>query len=210
MAATAGLERTPRVDRPTGDLQDRVIAALLRCICRWGLGRITVDDVAREAGVSRATLYRAFPGGRDVVFETVLRHELARLLADMTDSLEAADDLEDLVVTAHLDAARFLREHEALNAVLAREPELLMRALARHRLDPVLSVASAFLTPLLERFTSPARAAEGTEVAVRLFLSFCLTPSSVVDLTDAASVRRYVRTFVLPGLRPAPTPESRS
>jgi AcrR family transcriptional regulator len=42
----------------------RVVDAALRCLAREGLRGTTVDDIASDAGVSRATLYRAFPGGR--------------------------------------------------------------------------------------------------------------------------------------------------
>ena len=60
------------IDRPVGlsdPLETRVVDAMLECIGRWGLGKTTADDVARTAGISRATLYRTFPGGMDVVFD---------------------------------------------------------------------------------------------------------------------------------------------
>ncbi|HSP05013.1 MAG TPA: TetR/AcrR family transcriptional regulator, partial [Acidimicrobiales bacterium] len=47
--------------------EERIRTGALACIARTGITRTTVDDVVREAGVSRATLYRAFPGGKDVL-----------------------------------------------------------------------------------------------------------------------------------------------
>jgi AraC-like DNA-binding protein len=41
----------------------RIIDATLACLARHGTAKTTVDDIARQAGVSRATVYRAFPGG---------------------------------------------------------------------------------------------------------------------------------------------------
>ena len=59
--------------------------ATSRCTDRWGLDKVTIDDIARESGVSRATLYRIFPGGRDTLFEACRVYELdeffTRLLA---------------------------------------------------------------------------------------------------------------------------------
>ena len=51
--------------------ESRVLDAARRCVDRWGLGKLTIDDVATEAGVSRATLYRLFPGGMDVLFDAL-------------------------------------------------------------------------------------------------------------------------------------------
>ena len=45
----------------------RVAEALLRCVARWGLAKTTIEDLAREAGVSRATVYRLVPGGKQAV-----------------------------------------------------------------------------------------------------------------------------------------------
>src|SRR5262245_45253316 len=55
----------PPIDLTRGSLEDRILAATLRCLGKWGTVKTTLDDIAREAGCSRATVYRTFPGGKD-------------------------------------------------------------------------------------------------------------------------------------------------
>ena len=38
--------------------ETRVLDAAKSCCERWGLAKVTIEDIANEAGVSRATLYR--------------------------------------------------------------------------------------------------------------------------------------------------------
>ncbi len=45
------------------EVRERLLQATYDCVARWGLAKTTVEDAAREAGVSRATVYRYFPGG---------------------------------------------------------------------------------------------------------------------------------------------------
>src|SRR3954451_6642532 len=84
----------------------RIIEAALRCIARWGVGKTGLDDIAREAGVSRATVYRLFPGGKDTLLDAVLHHELARFFADLGDRLAEAVELDDLLVAGITTASR--------------------------------------------------------------------------------------------------------
>ena len=187
-------------------LEARLVDAMLECISRWGVAKTTADDIARAAGVSRATLYRAFPGGKDVAFDALLRHELARFFARVDGPLERADTLEDVLVIGAVEAADFLLHHEALGYVLEHEPERVLPAFAFQRFDGALAIATAFVTPHLSRFVPDhRRAAEGAEFVVRLLFSFAIDPSPMVDLTDPESVRRFVRTFVLPALTATPT-----
>ena len=72
-----------------GSPEERIIDATLRCIARWGVGKTTLDDAAREAGCSRATVYRLFPGGKDGLLDAVCRAELARFFVGLTGRLEA-------------------------------------------------------------------------------------------------------------------------
>ena len=52
-------------------VEDRVLDATERCCEKWGIAKVTVEDIAAESGVSRATIYRMFPGGKDVLFEAL-------------------------------------------------------------------------------------------------------------------------------------------
>ena len=55
-------------------MRERLLEAAYAVVARRGMARTTVEDVAREAGVGRATVYRWFPGGREqLVSETVKR-----------------------------------------------------------------------------------------------------------------------------------------
>ena len=200
MASTALIDGTRPVGR-AAELEQRIVTAMLDCIGRWGVAKTTADDIARAAGISRATLYRAFPGGKEVAFEAVLRHETARFFETVNARLDEAEALEDVVVIGLVEAARFLRHHEALHYLLAHEPERVLPAFAFHRLERSLVVATAFTAPHLRRFVADDdAAATDAEWIVRILLSYAIDPAPAVDLTDEPAVRRFVRTYVLPSL----------
>ena len=46
-------------------LNDVILDATKVAIERWGVERLTINDVCDAAKISRATLYRAFPGGKE-------------------------------------------------------------------------------------------------------------------------------------------------
>lgn len=182
-------------------LEARVVDAMLECIGRWGLAKTTADDIARSAGISRATLYRAFPGGKDVAFDAVVRHETTRFFTTVTARLDSAAALDDLLVIGIVEAARFLQGHRALGYVLAHEPERVLPAFTFDRLEHTLAVATAFAAPHLARFIADREAASAdAEWVVRILLSYALNPSPTLSLTDDASVRRFVTTYLMPAL----------
>ncbi len=201
MSPLAGIDRTAPFAPAVDEVDTRVLEAMLDCIARWGIAKTTADDIARAAGISRATLYRMFPGGMDVAFDALLRHETARFFGTVTDQLDDAVTLEDLLVIGITEAARFLADHEALAYVLAHEPERLLPASALHRPDHTLAIAAAFVSPHLRRFVADDAVAEAhAEWVVRMVLSYALNPSPTLELTDARSVRRFVATYLLPAL----------
>ena len=183
----------------------KVIEAALRCIARWGVAKTTLDDIAREAGCSRATVYRLFPGGKDALIDDVAEAELGRFFEDVARCLAAADSLEDLLVDGITCAARFLDSHAALQFLLAHEPETVLPRICFAPVDRVLGTVRAFGAPYLERWVGPEEAPRAAEWVARLVLSYTLSPADDVDLADPESVRSLVRSFVLPGLV-APVP----
>ena len=183
-------------------LEERIVDAALRCIARWGVGKTTLDDVAREAGCSRATVYRAVPGGKDGLIETVVRTEAFRFFAALAERLDAVADqgLEELLVTGMSEAGHRFSTHPALQYLVANEPEAVVPRLAFGEMDRVLRTATSFAAPWVARYLPAEQASRVAEWAARILLSYASCPAEGFDLGDEASVRNLVRTFVLPGL----------
>jgi len=201
MTAIALVDQLPAAPEP-GSPTERIVDATLRCVARWGMAKTTVDDVAREAGVGRATLYRLFPG-RDALFDATVVAETVRFFARLDDRLAGVDALEDLLVTAMVEAASTLATHPALQFLLAHEPEAILPHLAFQQMDTVLRTIAAAASPYLAPWLpDPEAAARGAEWVARIVLSYLVAPSPDVDVCDPASVRHLVRTYIVPGLVP--------
>lgn len=178
-----------------------LIEAALRCVARWGVAKTTLDDVAREARCSRATVYRSFPGGKDSLLAAVVGHELARLEQVVSEAVGTAPDLEEAVTAAVTSLARHLAGHAAFRFLLEHEPGIVLPHLAFHSLDALLARVAGVGGPLFARFVpSPEEAARLAEWVARIVISHTCSPAAGVQLTDDPSVRHLVRTFILPGL----------
>jgi len=184
---------------------DRVLEAAKRCCERWGMAKVTVDDIAAEAGMSRATLYRLFPGGKDVLYEALRRRDSAEFFTELQAHVDAADSLEDLLVRMVVEATRQLRTDEHLQVMLASRPGEVAMTLNFDGLPVIFETATAYLTPLVARWIGEERAAELAELLSRLVVSYFLTPSRFVDFGEPESASRFIHNHVLPAF-PVHTP----
>jgi AcrR family transcriptional regulator len=191
----------PVTGRPTASPhRERIIDATPACLARHGTFKTTVDDIARGAGVSRATVYRVFPGGRDEILGAVVDTEMARLFSALGVKLGEADDLEDALVSGIVEASSRLRHHQALAYLVEHEPEMVLGHLAFDESNRLLGAASRFTAPFLARWMSPMEAGRVAEWATRIVLSYAVSPSAEIDLTDPITTAHLVETFVLPGI----------
>src|SRR5260370_26342499 len=76
------------------ELEPRAVAALLTCVARQGLRKTTLEDVAREAGCGRATLYRDF-ASKQALLSAAGQAEATRILDALRHAADTADTLED-------------------------------------------------------------------------------------------------------------------
>jgi AcrR family transcriptional regulator len=178
----------------------RAVDAMLDCLARQGLAKTTVDDIARQAGLSRATLYRLFPGGKDAIVAAVVETEVARLFSSLAVVMGEAADLEDVLVAGMVEAARRLGDHRALAYLLEFEPGVILPKLTFADMDRVLLAAGDFAAPFFARWLAPDEASRAAEWAVRIVLAYLGDPSPGTDLADPHDTRRLVRMFVMPGI----------
>ena len=180
-------------------LSDRILDGALACVARVGVAKTTLDDVAREAGCARATVYRSFPG-RHALFRALLDREVAALGARALAAADEAPTLADAVVAVILVGGETFRTHPALGFILAHEPEIVAAQLSFERGSQLLGAAAELIAPAFTRFLPADRAARLGEWVTRLTLSYLCEPSDHVRFDDPTQVRDLVDAFVLPGI----------
>ena len=182
--------------------EDRALDALFDCVLRWGLSKTTVDDVARAAGISRATLYRLFPGGKAAMVQAGTRRMVMQLADAVAADLHDAADLGDALTRAIVSARRFLSDDEALQLLLEHDPASVQAQLALGSFDQVLDAAAGAMGPALAPFAgSTERGAAASVWAARLLVSY-LTDPTADDLGEPDVAGSLVHDFFLPGFAP--------
>ncbi|MGB3410883.1 MAG: TetR/AcrR family transcriptional regulator [Microthrixaceae bacterium] len=182
------------------DQEMRIADALRRCIGRWGMAKTTIDDIAREAGVSRATVYRQFPGGKSAILSAAVNADVQRLLNLLSGELAALDDLESCLVAALHKSAVFLDAHPVLRYMREHESAELEQILGFERTDAALITCGEAMVPMLSRFLPAEKAFDAGMWGARILISYLAEDPLHVDLLEPEDVRRVVRTFMIPGL----------
>jgi AcrR family transcriptional regulator len=182
---------------------DRILDGALACIGRVGLAKTTFDDVAKEAGLSRATVYRYFSGRRPLLLALVAR-EAGRLADVVRAAVAGTDSAADALVAAAGAAVEHLESVEALRFVLEHEPETVMPFLALDRANQAFDAAAAIAVELLHPWLDAPAAARAGEWLARLVTAYIVSldcaDGAPTCLADPDAVRALVADFVVPGL----------
>jgi AcrR family transcriptional regulator len=182
--------------------RERIVRAAYECVARNGFSKTSVEATARQAGLSRATVYRHFPGGRDELLAAVVAWEHARFFARLYEEVRDAGSLERVLALGIAFAHRDVADHEVLQRVLRTEPELLLPKLTVEAAGAQRMIA-AFLEPFLaaEELAPGVVRAEAADFLARMALSFIASPGRW-DLDDPDQVRRLVQAELLGGILP--------
>ena len=179
------------------DSRTRILAATVTCLGRYGIAKTTVDDVAREAGLARATVYRHFPRGKDQVIAEGVTWAVTQFFTALAESVSDAEDFATLMEQALLHAHRAVDEHEVLQKVLETEPERLLPHLTQSA-PQVQAALAVYLSNRLvgEKLRPGVDPVEAGGWLARMGLSFIVSEGGWA-LTDRAAVRRLVREELL-------------
>ncbi len=183
-------------------VENRVLNAIKACCDRFGVDKVTIDDIAGASGISRATIYRLFPGGKDVLFEALRVRELEEFFDVLRQRDRRCHHLEDLLVRTVAAATQELRADDHLALMLAAEPGATLSQLTVEGVPRIIRFATAFIAPLAEPYLDRDDARALVDVLARLVISYFLAPSEAVDLGDEDSARAFIRPLLQPFLAP--------
>ena len=77
----------------TEDVRGRILEATVTCLGRFGIAKTTVDDASKEAAVSRATVYRHFPDGRDQLISESITWAVGRFFQELFEAVVDETDI---------------------------------------------------------------------------------------------------------------------
>lgn len=185
-------------------LHDRLLEATYRCVERFGLGKTTIDDIVKESGISRATIYRQFAGGRDELLLETVGWELGNYFNRLADQVRDAPDLTALLQQGLAYAHRSIAEHAVLRKILDTEPERLLLLLTTESARSLPFIAD-FLMPYLRREAEAGRLRPGVDIdraaeyLARSILSLIGAPGRW-NLDDPDQVEDLVEVELLGGI----------
>jgi AcrR family transcriptional regulator len=187
-------------DPTTTDTRELIIESAMACFGRQGLDKTTIVDIAREADVSRSTVYEYFRDKAEIV-EACAEHSSQRFYREMAKAMGKGESLEDKLTLAAVFVTRARRFVEPEIYFDADEVSLLLTKKAA----VLLHECGEFLAPYLAaaKLTGEVRKDLDVEAAgewfARMLFSLFSTPSSTLDMDDDEVVADFVRSHVVRG-----------
>ena len=128
------------------DTSDDILSAAIAVFFRHGLGRVTVEDVAREASVSRQTVYTRF-GSKERLFVSAATHLFDQAHEKAVEALAGPGELWERVRAAfeacNVPHVRELERSEHAAELWATQATLLRPVMASKEKRLVGAIASA-------------------------------------------------------------------
>jgi AcrR family transcriptional regulator len=182
------------------DTREVIIEAAFACIRRQGLNKVTIVDIAREANVSRSTVYEYFRDKAAIV-EACAEHSSQRFYREMAKAMGRGETLEEKLTLAAVFVTRARRFIEPEMYFDADEVSLLLTKNAA----VLLRECTEFLAPYLAAAKLTGEVRKDLDVAAagewfaRMLFSLFSTPSSTLDMDDDRVVAEFVRAHAVRG-----------
>lgn len=171
-----------------------ILKAAAEEVALVGIGRASLEVVARQAGVSRSTLYRRFPSRDALITELgrrTFQFAMARLRTVAVDS-----GPQEAAVAAFCEGLRLLTGEPVMNRFLQLDGDLTA-------MTGMFDQAEVFFKHASSAMAKALRVAGATmpdpdllavaELHIRLACSLAQVRTPVLDVTDDDAVRVYAR-----------------
>jgi AcrR family transcriptional regulator len=176
-----------------------ILKAAAEEVAMVGVGRASMDVIARQAGVSRSTLYRRFPS-RDALITELGRQTFDFAMARLqTVGIESG--AKDAAVAAFCEGVRLLTGEPIMRRFLQLDGDLTAMTSMFDEAEEFLQSASAAMAKGLRAAGATMPDPEllaVSELHIRLACSLAQVRTPVLDVTDDAGVRAYARKHLAP------------
>ncbi|TSE01280.1 TetR/AcrR family transcriptional regulator [Skermania sp. ID1734] len=196
------MEVSAATPKESDTVESRILDAALVQFEKVGLRKTTIEDIARQAGVDRVTVYRRV-GSRDDVVQAVVTREVAATLAEIEKLPELHDNIDDLVVDVFVTIITKWRTHPLVQRMLLLEPDRILSKLTNDgELTFTMSVAATIkaLTRAVEAGMLPdiPDLAVRAEIVCRIVHSMILAPYGTERDASELELAAFARQYLVP------------
>ena len=190
---------------PVEATPERILRAAEECVRRWGIHRVSMSDVALQAGVSRGSIYRYFPD-RDALVQAVLERVAEVHVAEAEPVVRRQRTLAGKVAEAAV-VVRNLADDERSLGLHEHPGEPALATLRLASTPRMFARWIDFWIPFLEaaRADGEVRAdldlRQAAEWIMRILISLVTVPSATIALDDPKQLRRFIEDFLVRGFR---------
>lgn len=194
MQNTGGMGSRVR-DADPKDTQARVLRAAVRCVERWGAEKVSLGDIAKEAGVTRPTVYSYFDSRDAIISAALLQsgYSFANTIKAHVQKYEGADTR---LVEAVMFALEKLPKEPYLTLITDQNLGELINSQALTTLEGQQICLDIFSVIIEERDDLREQLPEIIEITVRLLLSLLMMAGPT--RRTKAELRAFLRRRLLP------------
>lgn len=183
----------------TSDADRAVLDGALSAFLDFGIRRASMNEIAKRAGVSPATLYRRF-ASKAAVVEAVGMREAREFVRAVDARVDRGAPAREQVVEEFVAFAVRLADNRLLQRLLVTEPESILPQLTVGA-APVLALGRAYLADTLTRLQREGGLPEFdvdavAEICARLALSLALTPDGAIPIDDEDAARAFADAHI--------------
>lgn len=181
--------------------RDLLLDAAEACLEGKGLASTTMEDIARQAGVSRATVYRYFPNRESVVSGVILR-SAERYLRRISRRIAAHTDLDSAIIDFVEVTVRAAHREPIIGLLFGGDDELADVGLAKGTSVALFELVAEFLRPVFAAHWDQLEPGVSVDDAAEWILRTILSLLTVRGPRHRSpeGLDAFLRRFLLPAL----------
>ena len=181
---------------------ERILATARSLYSNPSTNNPTMDDVAKAAGIGRATLYRHFKN-RDELLLTVLEQEALDIAARVEKKIRNIEQPAEYIIEGMVQAMTEINKNDLLRNIFQSDSSAAVNRLLFES-DRLVNVGIGIMLPVVQRaqetgeLTSTMDFETLVEWILRMLVSLVTIPSR--KLNSQAAVRKMLHATMLPVL----------
>lgn len=183
-------------------MRSRVVDAAERYVERNGLAKVRIEEVAEEAGCSRATIYRYF-ADKDELIREVLIARARRIAAKLERLLGTMDDPADMLVQGIVRGVEEFRADPHFESFYGPAAAGTTARIAGGS-TAIRAVVGEAMSPLFDLAEATGRLRQGVErehaTEWVMLVTTALLTIPQPSMTTRPEQERFLRTFLVPAL----------